>query len=440
MKHSIFVAALCVATNVHASGPDAPPVQVRAGLDAVQLFELATSRTVEGRFTDALTLYDALATNPDLEIRTEARFRKAQLLADLGRTRDAAVVYRRLLDEKPNAARVRLELAALLAKLGDEPGARRQLRQAQGAGLPPDVAAQVAQFSRALRSPQRIGGSFDIALAPDTNVNRATQSRTLDTVIAPLDLSADARARSGIGLRLFGQGFAKVALTDRLDLVVRANALASLYRQTDFNDLSLSLLGGLEWQLPRDRLTGALNATRRWYGGKTYSDSRAASFDWLHALGGRAQLTTTVSIGRVTFPRNSLQDGMSYDGSVVIEEALGSRSGVAFGVTGLRQNAADPSYAYYAVGPTAYGWRDLGRTTLFLAVTSRRLIADARNFLFLDKRKEWLATFRTGATFRQISIEGFSPTFRVGLERNRSTIVIYDYRREFAEVGITRSF
>jgi outer membrane protein len=409
-------------------------------LDAVELFDLATRSTIEGRFADALALYEALAVNTDIEIRTEARFRKGQLLATLGRNREAAATYRRLLDEKPNAARVRVELAALLAALGDEPGARRELRQAQGSGLPDDVAAQVAQFSRALRSPQRAGASLDISIAPDTNINRATQLRTLDTVLAPLELSTDARAKSGIGLKLFGQGFGKVALANRLDIVFRANSLASLYRSSEFNDFSLSLLGGITWQLPRDRFTGAFNATRRWYGGQTYSDSRSVSFDWLRPLGERAQLTASASIGRVQYPSNDLQDGMLYDGSITVERALGARSGVAFGLSAARQDAADASYAYVAIGPTAYGWRELGQTTLFLATTSRRLIADTRNFLFLDKRREWLVTFRAGATLRQISIAGLSPFLRVGFERNRSTIAIYDYQKKFVEVGVTRSF
>ncbi len=440
MIRCLGAALICATAIFSTPGVAAPSAAARLGLDAVQLFDLANDCVVEGRFADALILYDALASNPDLEIRTEARFRKGQLLANLGRTREAATTYRRLLDEKPNAAGVRLELAALLEKLGDEPGARRELRQAQSANLPPDVAAQVAQFARSLRSPERIGASIDVSLAPDTNVNRATQSRTLDTVIAPLDLSADARAKSGTGLKLFGQGFAKIALADRLDFVLRASALSSLYRSSEFNDVSLSLLGGIEWRLPRDRLTGALNVTRRWYGGQTYSDSRSVSIDWQHPLGTISQLNVTASVGRVRFPINNLQNGMLEESSIIVERALGARSGVAIGLSAVRQDAADPSYAYFALGPTAYGWREIGRTTVFLTTTSRRLIADARNFLFLDKRREWLVTYRAGATLRQISLAGLSPVFRVGLERNRSTIAIYDYRRTFAEVGLTRNF
>lgn len=127
------------------------------------------------------------------------------MFADAERWQDAAIAFRALLDEQPNAPRVRLELARALAAIGDDGGARRQIRQAQAAGLPPEVAVTVGRFDRALRSRKPWGGTFELALAPDSNINRATQARVLDTIIAPLTLSEDARAQSGHGVRLAGQ-------------------------------------------------------------------------------------------------------------------------------------------------------------------------------------------------------------------------------------------
>ena len=95
----------------------------RTGLSAIDLFKLAEERQRDGRPEEALALYDALSRDPHPEIRAEARFRKGQLLASEGRYTDAAVSYRALLDEKPDAAAVRLELARVLALAGEERGA-----------------------------------------------------------------------------------------------------------------------------------------------------------------------------------------------------------------------------------------------------------------------------------------------------------------------------
>src|SRR5690606_41624939 len=118
--------------------------------------------------------YDGVSHDPDIEIRTVARFRKGMLLAQLGRNADAAVEFRALLDEKPDAARVRLELARVLAVLGDEAGARRALRQAQAAGLPADVVSVVDQVAAALRSDRRAGGSVQIGFAPVRQICRTS--------------------------------------------------------------------------------------------------------------------------------------------------------------------------------------------------------------------------------------------------------------------------
>jgi hypothetical protein len=86
------------------------------------------------------------------------------------------------------------------------------------------------------------------------------------------------------------------------------------------------------------------------------------------------------------------------------------------------------------------GWREAGRTTLFANLGLYRLESDKRLLLFPERRKEWMIRAGAGATLRHLSVFGFSPVFRVSLERNRSTVGIYDYRRLTTEAGMTRSF
>lgn len=409
-------------------------------LNAMDVFELAGRAVADGRDADALKLYDALSHDPDVEVRSEALFRKGQLLASRQRWREAALAYRRLLDAKPGAARVRLELAMVLARLGDEIGARRQLRLAQAAGLPSDVAEQVSQFSRALRSPKRLGGSFELTLAPDTNINRGTQARTLDTVIAPLLLDRNARETSGVGLRLRASGFAKQSVTDRVSLIARATGAADLYRGGSTNDILATALFGAEWRGPRDQLGVTYGIGKRWYGGQAFADSYPLTGEWLHQIGPTTQLTANVSRSAIRYDRNRLQDGALYDANVSIEHALSARSGIAVGGGVTRQTARDPSYASWSFGPLVYGWREWGPTTVFASATARRLVGDERNFLFTDKRHEWFLSTRTGLIARRWSIRGLSPTVRFGFERNLSTVAIYDYQRVFTEIGLSRTF
>jgi len=111
-----------------------------SGLGAPDLFALAERNVNADRPADALAIYAALTRDPDIEVRSEARFRRGMLLGALKRYAEAAVEFRAFLDEKPGVARVELELARVLTAMGNERAARRALRQAQASGLPPDVA------------------------------------------------------------------------------------------------------------------------------------------------------------------------------------------------------------------------------------------------------------------------------------------------------------
>jgi tetratricopeptide (TPR) repeat protein len=406
----------------------------------VDVFAAADEAKAAHRADDALALYDALTHDPDAEIRAEARFRKGMLLAETKQYADAAVAFRALLDEKPNTPRVRLELARVLALMGDEKGARRSLRQAQAAGLPPDVALIVDQFANALRSTRRIGGSFEIALAPDSNVNRATAARTLDTIIAPLTLSDDARAQSGLGLKLSGQGYARIPLAPSIALLPRVSARGNLYRASAFDDISASALVGLEWRGKRDRITPSVGPTWRWYGGSPYARTTAATIDWIHVAGRRTQISGSVSASRSRYSANTLQDGALYDAGLSVERAIGARGGAGASVSATRQTARDPGYATMSEGVTLFGWRDAGKVTLFASGGIRRLDGDARLFLFTDRRREWLYQLSANATLRRLTLWGFAPLIRAGWERNRSTVGLYDYKRVSADIGITRAF
>lgn len=430
------LAALMLATQT----PGPPPSASETRLSAPDLFLLADQARAARRDDDAARIYEALLNDADLDVQVEARFRLAMMRADQGRYADAASGLRRLLDAKPDALRARLELARVLEALGDEAGARRALRQARAGGLPADVAITVDRFDLALRSRRRFGGSVDVAIAPDSNINRATRARTLDTAIAPLTLSDDARAKSGIGLRLGGQVFGRFDVGDRLALVPRGVAQASLYRDRQFDDVTGTALVGLEWRSGRDRLTPAIGVGQRWYGTRRYAASATAALDWLHPAGDRAQLLVHGGIAQTTYQRNDLQNGYLIDASASWDAAVTATSGWGASLSGYRQTARDTGYALASGSVGLLAWRDVGAWTLTATTGVSRLEGDRKLFLFADRRREWLIRAGAAVTARALAIAGFAPVIRLNLERNRSSVGLYSYRRIAVDVGIIRAF
>ena len=436
----ILAGALSLAA-IPASGSNPPPEGARTiRATAGQMLNLAEEMVRRRKSHDAETILDLLASDPDPNVRSEARFRHARLLVSGGETSKAAVLLRRILDEKPSAVPVRLQLAQLLDKLGDKEGAWRQIRAIHAIGLPPSVARIIDRYSAALRAQRPYGASLEVAIAPDSNINRATRSDTLGTVFGDFQITDEGKAKSGTGLSLNGQVFRRVSVAGDTSLLFRASGFANLYRRGRFNDIAADVAVGPELALGRDRLQLELGATQRWFGQKPYLRSARLAGTFSHRTGSRTVLRLVGSAALVDNQLNDLQDGKTYSGQLQVERALTATTGVAASLSLDRQALKDPGYATtgWRVGIT--GWHDLGRMTFTAAAELGRLHADERLLLFPDRRQDRYARVSIGASFRQLQWNGFAPVVRFSVERNRSSIGFYDYRRARTEMGIVRAF
>lgn len=426
----------CAAETGSPADAAAPPLR----LSAQQLFALAEDALARGDVALAEAAYQALADDPDVRTRSEARFRLGMVRAAQKRYGDAALLFRKILDEQPGSQRVRLELARVLDLLGDEAGARRALREAQAGGLPPDVARIVEHYADALRAQKPFGASIQLALAPDSNINRAPQSPTLQTVIGDFVLGDDARPKSGVGLTLEGQVYGRLPINEQAKLLIRATGTGNLYRQGAFNDIALGVSAGPEYRLGADRLSAEAALVKRWYGGATYSTSTSAIVNYLHPVDRQSQLRAAASLGVVDNDFNRLQDGRNYALSISYERAVSGGSGFSVRLTASREDSRDRGYSNVAANGTLLAYRDIGAATLVATVAYGRLEADRRLFIYPRRRVDTLYRSTLALTYRKLQIAGFSPFVRVTAERNRSSVDIYDYRKVRTEFGMERAF
>jgi outer membrane protein len=414
--------------------------QAKIAVSADQLLALAARAHNAGDFAAAEAAYRALFADPSLDVRSEARFRLAMMFVAQRRLAEAALLLRAILDEQPKAQRVRLELAHVLDLLGDEAGARRALREAQAGGLPPDVARLVDRYSAALRAQKPVGASIDLALAPDSNINRATRSDTLGTVLGDFELDDDARQRSGLGLALRGQAFARIRLSGKVNMLGRVSGSADLYHAGEFNDLALAIGVGPELHSGADRISLEAGRLWRWYGGNPYSRAATITATYFHPLGRKAQLRGTASVAFIDSRLNQLQDGRVWSASVSFERALSSRAGIGITLSANRQALRDPGYSSWGGQATVFAYREAGPLTFVATAGFERLKADERLLLFPEPRSDQLYRASIAATFRKFRIGSFAPFARAIYERNRSNTEIYDFRRVRTEIGVTRAF
>ena len=436
------IAALLCLSAISPALAEAPSPQTQAvQLTAQQLFAFADAARDRGDFATADAAYRALATNPSIDLRSEARFRLALMLAyRQHKLADAGVVLRQILDEQAKAARVRLELARIDALLGHMGAADRELRAAEAAGLPPAVEQQVQFYAQALDAKRPVGGSLSVSLAPDSNINHATSSNTLNTIIGQFQLNNQAQAQSGVGLASQAQGFVRQAYSSTVSLLAQLSGSANIYRQSTFDDLILAPQIGPEINLGRDRLSVALGPAWRWYGNVPYTFSLAASGDWQHRLTTREQLRVNASFAHVDNRLNALQTGDAYALSAGFDRAISARFGLGAQLSGNRQSAQDPGYATAAGAISLYGWREFGKTTVSANLSYTHLEADARLSLFPARRIDNDFASSLAITLRQLRVGTISPVLRLRYEKSASTVELYDYHRLSGELGIATAF
>jgi len=409
-------------------------------VNAPTLLAVGADLETQGQRSQAAQVYRALEHDPDSNVRSEARFRLAKLLVAQGKGSEAAVLLRHVIDANPDAAPPRLQLASVLQSLGDEGGALRELRSLSALDLPLNVARFVDRLSASLNASRPLSFQLELALAPDTNINRATTSSTLGTVIGDFTFDKDAKAHSGVGASVRGFVQGRVGLSPTAALRAHASIDANLYRRHDFNDIELDLAGGPETQLGRVRLAAEAGATQRWYGMRPSQRSfRLAGSGWVKA-GKAAQLRVDGAARRTDNRFNDLEDGHGLALAARYERALSPQLTFSLGAGTDRYKAKEDAYSTRSWTFSASAYRDIGRTTLDVGADLGWLKADDRLILLPEAREDRLLRFHLGAVFRQLTVAGFAPTARIIFERNRSTVEYYDYKRARTEFGITRAF
>jgi len=92
----------------------------------------------------------------------------------------------------------------------------------------------------------------------------------------------------------------------------------------------------------------------------------------------------------------------------------------------------------FNMGLTFY--REVGRMTLTAGAEYGRLEADDRLAILPQSRRDKLTRVHVGAVFRQLTVAGFAPMTRLVVDRNRSSLEFYDYKRTSTEFGVSRAF
>jgi hypothetical protein len=188
------------------------------------------------------------------------------------------------------------------------------------------------------------------------------------------------------------------------------------------------------------RLSAEAGIGRQWYGMKPFQRSLRLSASAARPIDSVSQLRLDGSVRWLDNRLNDLQDGHGYSLRARYERALSPDLLVAANVGIDRYKARDAAYSTRGWNAGISAYRNIGRMTFNVGVDFGRLHADDRLLLLPKARSDRLTRFSIGSVFRQFTFAGFAPVTRLVIERNRSTVEFYAFRRVRTEFGISRAF
>ena len=439
-------------------GAERPASGIERGSGAAAATARAKALIRERRYGAALVLLrEAVRRDPD---RPNPRFLLG--LAALGAARapgageaarealldEAIAAFRYMLVDRPELARVRLELARAFFHKRRDDLARAHFERVLAGKPHPAAAANVRRFLAAIRARKRWSFHAGAALAPNTNVGRGSEVRTLYLDGLPFKRDEDALPRSGVGLAVWAGAEYQHPLGPRLRMRSGGGASRSEYAGAEFDRSFASGHVGPRWLADADTEASLLASVRRlWSGGEPDFNEFGVRIEASRRFGRRLGGAIRASWHKRRHWRTTWLDGPSTE--------LSARA-TFLATPVLRLDAA---IGGSRLRPSADGARRFRHTTRWVRPGAAldlpwgiTLGASARwswtgfdaSFGLLtpsgDARSDRGRTVAASVHKRDWTLFGFSPRLSLTHERRRSNTQGAGYRRRGAQLGAVRQF
>ncbi len=358
---------------------------------------------------------------------------------------EAVAAFRAILIDRPGLVRVRLELARSFFLKGDDDLSREHFERVLAGRPSPAMAANIQRFLGAIRARRRWTGHFGATLAPDSNINAASDEKVIYIRGLPFHRDAAGTARSGLGAVLWGGGEYQHPLGKRLRLRTGADLARREYAGSEFDQTFLSAHVGPRWLVGQATEISLLgSARRRWTGGEPYSHELGTRLEAIHRFSRQF-----AAHGRASWHRREYEQDASLNGPHT-----------AISVGGILQ--ATPTVRVDAVvgstheRPRSPLWRNSGRwVRLGASVDLPRgfTVSVSGELLWTRYKGSWAPftpdgsarrdrtrVLRASVFNRGFTVFGFGPKLVLVNEIRTSNAQLYDYRRNRAELQFVRQF
>jgi outer membrane protein len=415
-------------------------------LTSKQLLDHASTLVKARRFDEAQPVIAALAQAPGLAMETH--FLRGYIAVERGELQSAVAHFRASLAVDPKQTRVRLELARAMMLQGQDAGASYHFRlAAEDKALTPEIRATV-QAQRGIlrdRRPWRVTTEF--GFAPDTNINSGTSAESVDVVVGnftiPLELDANARARSGIGQTMGLSAGYRWRLDDRLSLQFDLDGQGVNYKGTEVDDYTVQLAAGPELRLSEATTLSVQGmGLQRWFGGTHAATQFGIRTTVQHTIGDAQRIGLSLDARHTASGFQPGFSGWTYAAYASYERIVARSLIASANLFARADRLGEKAYSSTEFGLSLGIGGELahGINAGVVATASRASYQAPMLAFSTAPRGDWRASGRIYAGLRSLRVFGFSPSVAYTYTLNASSLPLYDSRRSRFAFNLARYF
>ena len=358
---------------------------------------------------------------------------------------EAVGAFRSILIRRPDLVRVRLELALAFFLKEADGLAREHFERALVGKPPPQLAANVTRFLNIMRGRRRWRGYFGFSLAPDTNINAASDAQFIYINGLPFRRGAVGQASSDIGVVGWGGGEYQYPLAARWRLRAGFDVNHREYKGGRFDQTFIAGHVGPRFFVSQNTEMSLLaSASQRWWGGNPFNWDIGGRLEVIHRLFAGLRLN-----GRATWQDRTYQQQKFLEGSLMVF-SLGANY-VLFPTVQI--NAL---VGYQQQHAQAQRWKNAGYwtragTNVFLpwgfsvglSAEFRWTDYESGWFPFVQDngaREDQTRILRATLLNRAITVFGFSPQIAFSNQLRTSNAQLFDFKRNLVEMRWVRQF
>ncbi|MBO4745547.1 MAG: DUF560 domain-containing protein [Alphaproteobacteria bacterium] len=418
-------------------------------MTSMDAIKLAGNLVDRGDYEHASQILTMMPETDNTAVETERWYLLAQIFQRTGDYDDAIKIYREILDERPDLAKVRYELALCYMAKEQWYRADYQLRLAMaGDDIPQRVKQQMMYYRYVARQNKRWNVWFNFGAAPDNNVNQATGGNECIMYGGYPFCHELPKPEKAIGYNLSLGGNYEFVLSDQWRWKNEANIYINMYDKHQYDDLYLSVSSGPRYIWENGDVWLAGIASRRWYGGEKYNWSAGGKLDTHYDWTRKFSTGLSLRVMQNTFDENGkFMDGETYSVAPYATYSIDSSKYLVWRGGIDRDTAGADAYADWRYGTgIGFGAELPWGFNLYLEPYFSWVKYDGPRWAVEDnayqpvKERDFLQRYTVSLSNNKIDVLGFVPTLTFSYTSRDSNIHSREYDKFTTEFSFRQRF